>query len=201
MDYAQPFSYYEPPHDLVDHTRERLHQHNSFLGVLSRKKPDQKIYPNHPDVDLSDALTHYLIELEVPGVKDVKAIDLTWRGRRCLVISGSTFRSWKQESTATPERISKNGVLSPPPHPMAAVDTNGSKAQDITGEGRADMPPYLVVGERRIGSFRREFHFPDDVEMEKIDAQLEAGLLRVVMPKKVHSDAMGSGQVKVRGMD
>jgi HSP20 family molecular chaperone IbpA len=91
--YINPYTLYEPPLELVDHQHERLYQHNTFLSVMTRRKPNQKTYPNHPDVDISDAITHYLIELEVPGLKDADAITLNWTSSRSLVVVGSTFRS------------------------------------------------------------------------------------------------------------
>jgi HSP20 family protein len=38
--------------------------------------------------------------------------------------------------------------------------------------------------ERQYGSFSRSFVLPDDVEGDKIDADLESGVLRVTVPKR-----------------
>jgi hypothetical protein len=64
-----------------------------------------------------------------------------------------------------------------------------------------DYPPHLIVGERRIGSFRREFYFSVDVDVGKVEARLKAGLLCVKVPKKPHLDLKGAGKVRVQGMD
>lgn len=63
------------------------------------------------------------------------------------------------------------------------------------------MTPYLLSGERRIGTFRREFHFPVDVDMEHLEAKSEAGLLRVKVPKKIHSFPKGSGKIEDQSID
>jgi HSP20 family molecular chaperone IbpA len=200
MAFANPYALYEPPLEFVDHQHERLHQHNTFLGVLGRKRPDQKTYPNHPDVDISDAITHYLIEMEVPGVKDAEAINITWTSFKSLVVAGATFRSWEPKKAkvdpdaADPSEKPGNGV---------GLDVKALKeAQDKAEEASSDeWPPYLVVGERKIGSFRREFHFPVDIDVKKVEARLEAGLLRIYVPRKSDMDLRGSGKVKVQGLD
>jgi HSP20 family molecular chaperone IbpA len=198
VSYANPYASYEPPLEFVDHQHERLHQHNTFLGVIARKRPDQKIYPNHPDVDISDAITYYLIEVEVPGIKDAGAITLNWTSFKSLVVAGSTFRSWDPKTSVDPKLANdgektKNGV---------GLDVRAFKdAKDKANDVNDEWPPYLVVGERRIGSFRREFHFPVDIDVGKVEAILMAGLLCIKVPRKSHMDLQGAGKVKVRGLD
>lgn len=199
--FTNPYALYEPPIEFVDHQHERLHQHNTFLGVLGRKRPDQKTYPNHPDVDISDAITHYLIELEVPGVKDAETITINWTSFKSLVVAGATFRSWEPkvaakgpDSMTESEKAANNGVGLD----VKALNDAQTKAEEAS---KNEWPPYLVVGERMIGSFRREFHFPVDIDVKKVEARLEAGLLRIYVPRKSHMDLKGSGKVKVQGLD
>lgn len=204
--YANPYALYEPPLELVDHQHERLHQHNTLLGVISRRRPDQKTYPNHPDVDISDAITHYLIELEIPGVKDADAIIIKWTSFKSLVVAGSTSRSWepKVQTNVEPESAKDGEKAEPKPKNGVGLDVKALKeAQDKAEDAAArdEWPPYLIVGERKIGSFRREFHFPMEVDVKKVEARLEAGLLRVYVPRKSHVDLKGSGKVKVQGLD
>lgn len=199
--YAHPYAYYEPPFELVEHPHERLHQHNTFLGVMTRRKSNQKAYPNHPDVDVSDAISYYLIELEVPGIKDAGAIALHWTSSRSFVVTGSTFRTWEPEDR--PDSSSESNVANPRDGTTVGVGlgTRSLKdARDKTDYGDL-LPPYLVIGERKIGSFRREFHFPVEVEVENTEAKLVAGLLSIKVPKKSHMYLKGSGKVKVQSMD
>jgi HSP20 family molecular chaperone IbpA len=199
--YAHPYAYYEPPLQLVDHPRERLHQHNTFLGVVARKDPDQKAYPNHPDVDISDAIGYYLIELEVPGTKSADSIALNWTSWRSLVVAGSSFRSWELDTGANPSTTS-NGHRAGGGAGGRDLDAEALKDSKFRNDGVNDhLLPFLVIGERRIGSFRREFHFPMDIVVEKVEAKLEAGLLRVRVPKKSHMDLKGVGKVRVQSMD
>ncbi|KAM0708854.1 hypothetical protein Q7P35_005508 [Cladosporium inversicolor] len=198
--YAHP--YYEPPFEHVDHPHERLHQHNTFLGVMARRKPDQKTYPNHPDVDISDAISYYLIELEVPGIKDAGAIALNWTSWRSLVVAGTIFRSWDPKTTLDLDSASNSKSEKGDAAGELRLDVEAPKdAKDEADAENAQLPPYLVIGERRIGSFRREFHFPVDVEVEKVEAKLEAGLLRIKVPKKSHTYPKGAGRIRIQSED
>ena len=80
MAYLYGASYYPIPAvpELADHMHENLHQHNTFLGAMAHRKPNQKTHPNHLDVDISDNDTYYLVDLEVPGIKDPNAVALNW---------------------------------------------------------------------------------------------------------------------------
>jgi HSP20 family molecular chaperone IbpA len=41
----------------------------------------------------------------------------------------------------------------------------------------------VLLNEVRVSEFSRSFEFPSDVEVDKIAAELQNGLLRVVLPK------------------
>jgi HSP20 family molecular chaperone IbpA len=199
--YAHPYAYYEPPLQLADHPRERFHQHNTFLGAIARKDPDQKAYPNRPDVDISDATGYYLVELEVPGIKSADSITVNWTSWRSLVVAGSSFRSWELDISADPGKIS-NGDRAGKSPDKNDLDANSLKGCEVKANDVNDqLPPFLVTGERRIGSFRREFHFPMDASVEKVEAKLEAGLLRIRIPKKCHMDLRDISRVRVQGVD
>ena len=49
--------------------------------------------------------------------------------------------------------------------------------------------------ERSFGTFSRSFYLPDDVDIEKIDAKLDRGVLRVTLPK---TEAARPREIKVR---
>lgn len=181
---------YWDPMEIVDHPHERLHQHNTFLGMLGRKKANQKLYPNHPDVDLSDAVTHYIIDMELPGMIDASAIKVQKTNWRTLIISGTAARPWrkeKMEEVAAGLEEGKDGA------PLSRVDKSGKKSDEEDDE----RPPWLLVAERKIGSFRREFHFPVEVDMEKLTCTLKAGLLQVKVPKREQSFPKRSQSVPI----
>ncbi|OQN95321.1 hypothetical protein B0A48_18671 [Cryoendolithus antarcticus] len=197
-----PLYYYETIPELADHPHERLHQHNSFLGSLAHRKPDQRVYPNHPDCDVSDNLSHYLVDLELPGVKDPNSISLNWISWRTLVISGNITRPWvKPDEQAPSSESNGNGGIS---KGAAALHKDSKKNLDYFKDEPQvieDRPPWLILGERRIGTFRRELNFPVEVDTEKLIAKLEAGLLRLNIPKKLHSYPQCSGKIHIASGD
>jgi HSP20 family protein len=56
-------------------------------------------------------------------------------------------------------------------------------------EGTEDSEHYLF--ERRYGSFRRSFTLPNTVDVDKISAEFENGVLKVAMPKSEKAKAKG----------
>lgn len=194
------------PYPIVDHPHERTNQHNTFLGVLARKPPNQTKHPNQPDVDISDNTHSYEIDIEVPGIQDPNSIGIFWPSLRTLIVTGTTTRPRYVNGQRVPdepadgetsERSNDEALL----QRSGTASSNGQEAAnlaDTLGEMRAstkDFPPLLMHGERRIGYFRREFHFIGDMEMEKLKATLEAGLLHIHLPKKWHSRHTGSTKV------
>ncbi|KAK5130945.1 hypothetical protein LTR08_001548 [Meristemomyces frigidus] len=192
------FAYDIPLQPYADHQHDRRHQHQSFMGALAHRQPDPQLSPNHPDVDLSDAIGYYLVEVEVPGIKDTKDITCQWTSWRSLVISGTTTRSWQSQATKTNSSAAKSGS---PLAKVMSTDSDGSKSEQAVDESDDELPPYLYIAERRIGSFRRQFNFPVDVDMERLTAVLDAGLLCIKLPKKHHDAPKGSGKIKILTVD
>jgi hypothetical protein len=162
---------------IVDHPHERMHQHQNLLRTLARKGPDPEHYPNYPDVDVRDAISHYLVEVEVPGVKKVEdlhvrwyvnpTIGSSWMGHWADVLTPgftSGFRSGPKTLIVAgfisrPEWNGSN-VLAKELEATAEQEGNATKigARDPkTGEYISpfhDKSPYVLVGERKVGTFR-----------------------------------------------
>ncbi|KAI7477863.1 hypothetical protein KC351_g8584 [Hortaea werneckii] len=200
--FITPYGYWDPPPTMVDHPHERLHQHNSLLGAMAHKKPDPKMYPNRPDVDISDATDYYMIDIELPGVKDANTIRLHWLSWTSLIVSGESNRPW---NSTTPSNTTKtahsDSKLKPSESETSANTEIHMESADLAQTNRAALPPHLLIGERRIGAFRREFHFPVEVDVDKVDAKLEAGLLRIQLPKKLYSYPKGSHKINVQASE
>jgi len=157
--------YYDLPPPLVDHQHERPHQHQSLLQYLSHRHPRPEEHPNQPDVDIRDAVTEYLVEIEVPGIKDPKDVSVSYTSDRSILISGTVAR---------PDYG----------YPEEASDQESLSRRDSKGQWKEPTPHgvHLLVGERKIGPFRRYLNFPSDVE--KVTVKLDAGLLKIRAPKK-----------------
>jgi HSP20 family molecular chaperone IbpA len=144
----------------ADHPHQRLHQHQTFLRHLTGKGSSPYLNPNYPDLDLTDNVDHYLIEVELPGVKKAEDVKCQWTSSTSLIVYGEISRRTE-------------------------------------GEGETKNEPDALMSERRIGTFRRHIHFPISVDMEKMTAKLDAGLLTIKVPKRVDHIPQGSGKVDV----
>lgn len=62
-----------------------------------------------------------------------------------------------------------------------------------------DLTPTILLAERSVGAWRRTFTLPEDVEMQELRARLDAGLLRIDLPKRSVEDVadMKAGGVKI----
>jgi HSP20 family protein len=69
------------------------------------------------------------------------------------------------------------------------VLTISGEKQEVKKEGEEDSQYYLL--ERRYGSFRRSFTLPNTVDVDKISAEFDNGVLTVKLPK--------SEKVKTKG--
>ncbi|EXJ78028.1 hypothetical protein A1O3_09188 [Capronia epimyces CBS 606.96] len=153
--------YYDLPPPLVDHLHERRHQHENVLQYLAHRHPRPEEHPNQPDVDFRDALKEYLVEIEVPGTKKPSDLTVSWTGSRSLLVTGNSSR----------------------PDYGTAANTEVEEEKDQPHSNGV----HLLVGERRIGPFRRYVNFP--TEVENVSVTLEAGLLKIRAPKKGFTDA------------
>jgi len=122
-------------------------------------------------MDLIDDIDHYLIEIELPGVKDPADVKCKWTSTTSLIVYGVTHRAGEESATS---------------------QDNGDAVDDLHKDG-----PYLVISERRIGTFSRRIHFPLGVSMEEMTANLEAGLLSIKVPKKVAKVAPAYANVEI----
>jgi len=168
---------------IVDHIHERPHHQNLFQ-YLARRKANLTAITN-PDLDIRDTDKEYFIDIELPGVGDKDAIKIEWTSNRDLSISGEIDR---------------------PSIPDDSDGHAGQRKQSETGTRTAEgdwIPPRkphsgkptLLTAERKVGPFRRHFTFPVEVDMEKLKAKLDNGLLVIRVPKK--PNAYGSGRVNI----
>ena len=69
------------------------------------------------------------------------------------------------------------------------VLTISGEKEEKKEEGAEDSQYYLF--ERRYGSFRRSFTLPNAVDVEKISAEFDNGLLKITLPKSENVKAKG----------
>jgi HSP20 family molecular chaperone IbpA len=74
-----------------------------------------------------------------------------------------------------------------------SLAVSGQKTQE-----QSDSAAAYRISERRYGSFQRIFPLPADVDRNRIDAKLEAGLLTITLPKTSPANS-GERKIEVHG--
>jgi HSP20 family molecular chaperone IbpA len=110
----------------------------------------------NPHIDVRETMKQYYIDVELPGVSDRKDLKLFWTSAGTLLLEATTTRPPIPEE---PEAESAKA------HPDDAAQV------------------HHTVRERGIGLHARSFNFAVPVERDQMKATLEAGLLRIVVPK------------------
>lgn len=131
------------------------------------------LIPYAPETDIRESGDQYILEMDLPGVTDKKSIIVEWLTARTLHVEciGEKFEvSDEEKSHDQGEGKGKNEVAPKPP------------AEKKEGK--------YILKERKVGPFHRNFTFPIDCDMEGMKAKLEAGVLRITVPKR-HSEGQG----------
>jgi len=89
---------------------------------------------------------------------------VTWTGGKTLILTGKVERPAYEVSKA--------------------AKSEEEQADQFTGGS------HLMIGERRVGPFRRYITFPTDVE--NVSVTLEAGLLKIRAPKKEFQEGVAT---------
>ncbi|RMZ76910.1 hypothetical protein DV738_g4704, partial [Chaetothyriales sp. CBS 135597] len=136
---------------------------------------------NSPRVDCRESTTTYYFDIELPGLDNTEDLKLRWIGSRSLLVKAVVKRK------PTPE-----DVVEKPATDEAATGGNGAGAGAGVEDTKkaatnSEQKVFLTLGERRIGVYGRAFSFGVDVDHEKTTARLEAGILRLAVPK-LHED-------------
>jgi HSP20 family protein len=121
-----------------------------------------------PNFDIQETSSAYIVEGELPGLSDKKAVNIEFTDGQTVVIQGRV------------ERSSINGEAK-----GKEVEKSENQEGDETEvkKNKAKQPK-VWVSERSVGSFKRVFRFPTSVDTDNVKASLEHGILSLVVPKK-----------------
>jgi len=176
-------------------------------GSVSAPKPAAGGAAWVPATDIRETMRAYHIEIETPGVTDKEQILIQWMSPHTILVQGEArrpkniglldetdgSREWEGEGDGWPTEAGhgkeEDGA------PLMRTPSR----ETIEAELLADSMPTVLLGERRLGSWRRTFTLPDDVEMKELRARLVGGLLRLDLPKRSVEDSqrMRAGGVKI----
>jgi HSP20 family protein len=126
-----------------------------------------------PNFDVLETQHEYILEGEVPGLADKKALNIEFTDDKTLLVRGHIERASIENKPASHK-----------PTVEDAPDDDDKDAVVVkTNKKGVDNRPKYWVQERTIGDFERSFSFPSDVDVDSVKATLEFGILKIVVPK------------------
>ncbi|KAI5812679.1 HSP20-like chaperone [Pyronema omphalodes] len=156
-----------------------------LLGDSNRSTSRSAFSPNF---DVHETKDSYILEGEVPGVSDKKSISIEFTDDNTLLVQGRIERSlegWRNEKGKQKE------IEPASSDEQKKIEGTASQAAKEKVEGKTETKkkkkekagPKVWISERSTGEFSRSFRFPTDVDVERVRASLEHGILKVVVPK------------------
>jgi len=158
---------------LLEETQTQLADHSSS-GATSRRAFS-------PNFDVHETEKEYVLEGELPGLDDKKKLSLEFTDDKTLLVRGKIERSVKRfsDDQGKIQSVEEGGAEN------KAVEGTENKegGEKKEGEKKEERPKYWV-SERTVGEFSRSFSFPATIDVDAVQASLEHGILKVVVPKK-----------------
>lgn len=173
--------HYPEKHYPLEHFRHAVGSTVSAIteGLVHPFAPDTPIY--NPTADVRETKTKYFVDVELPGLDDVKALKLKWLSARTLLVETTTKRSVIE---ADEEQHAEGTEKKDDGAPLTKTEKH-EDAKEMNGDGKSAKKNNvaLTVHERRVGLFARAFSFPTKVDHAKMEAKLHAGILSIVCTK------------------
>lgn len=181
---------HEPEHQTTQRTEQPAQKKPKTTATQQQKpnptprNPHRSVRAFTPNFDVTESETEYILEGDLPGLSNKKAIEIEFSHDRTLMVRGKLERTIPVENKRS---------LKP-----TVEDTDDEDEYSVvSGEKEEDKEDKLketevVVGEmktwlneRTFGTFQRSFSFPTPVKVEDVKAQLQDGVLRITVPKIV----------------
>lgn len=157
-----------------------------------------------PNFDVLETKDAYILEGELAGLSDKRAVDIEFTDDQTLLVKGKIEKTSAAPSEAkqitTQEHHKEQPRPKTPPKPTVEDDIDeddDEKSNILTPtstivshpeekkqeQKKKDQTRYWV-SERTIGSFQRTFSFPGLIDQDKVTAKLSNGILTIVVPKR-----------------
>ncbi|KAL7275005.1 hypothetical protein RUND412_002069 [Rhizina undulata] len=139
-----------------------------------------------PSFDMYETDAAFIVEGEAPGLEDKSKFDIGFtENNNTLHVHRNIDKSFPSFNSAA-----WDGNESESKHKNKNGDGNGNGNPLVVGtEYRTEERKYWVE-ERIVREFHRDFPIPRAVDSNKIEARLDHGLLRIIMPK-LEGERMG----------
>lgn len=175
--------YRNPSHDTNFASLFRLlddfdnYKRGSPSSNRSRKAPVPSFTPKFDVIETEHA---YELYGELPGV-DRNDITTEFTDPQTIVVAGSVIRRYDDQSVKNSHNATVEDVTDKPEQADEAKAPGGHDTQQVS---KKDQPSAKYwVNERSIGDFSRTFTFPGRIDQDAVSANLQNGILKIVVPK------------------
>ncbi|KAH8646281.1 hypothetical protein BX600DRAFT_477426 [Xylariales sp. PMI_506] len=127
-----------------------------------------------PHADIRETTEKYYIDIELPGLANMDGFSVKWTNPRTLLVEAQIMRPNIEGS----DLLSKN------------ESSKGGLDKDLPGG------VHFLARERRVGVFARAFHFSVEINQDEMQADMQYGLLRLVVPKVHDKEPVRQVEVK-----
>lgn len=162
----------------------------SLLRLLDADEPSVS-HSSHPHVrsftpkfDVRESAQSFELHGELPGItqEDID-IELSEDDSNALTIKGRIEREYQKSSNDKPIAHDSHHDEKQETQPGTEVAKQGKNEGIIENKQHEKNAYRYWVSERSVGEFQRTFAFPTKIDREKIKADLQNGILTVVVPK------------------
>lgn len=162
---------------LLEETQTQLADHSSS-GATSQRAFS-------PNFDVHETEKEYVLEGELPGLDDKKKLSLEFTDDKTLLVRGKIERSVKRfsDDQGKIQSVEEGGAEKKAVEGTENKEGEKKEGEVKEGEKKEERPKYWV-SERTVGEFSRSFSFPGTIDVDAVQANLEHGILKVVVPKK-----------------
>jgi HSP20 family protein len=177
---------------------------NQPTHITARRPDHRQAETLIPRFDITETFDAYELYGELPGFTQ-DGLSIEFSDAQTLVVKGKTYLASSTEAVqaADPKNDKGKGkevdTSSEKSHaatvedehddvdtPVATRSTATAGNQSQTAESSAPKPK-LWVAERRVGEFARSFSFLQRIEQDFVSADLNHGILHIVVPKSQKS--------------
>jgi HSP20 family molecular chaperone IbpA len=167
------FHYPETPSGYSAFPTDILRMFTEDFDVPSSSPTGRRAFS--PNFDVHETDHEYVLEGELPGLSDKKNVSIEFTDDKTILIHGKIDRAvkgWRddQGNIKTIEQGEEQKKI------------EGSKEEKEKEKEKEKRPKYWV-SERSVGEFSRSFSFPGHVDIDRVKASLDHGILKVVVPK------------------
>lgn len=149
---------------------------SSLFDAFDRSLPEYERTSFTPLVDVTENKDSYILDMELPGFTN-KDVDINLKNR---ILTISSIEDKAQET----KNVDKDNATK-------TISKGSVSKETVANESESEFSekPIYLLKERRNISFSRSFTLPEDIDVDKVFAKFENGLLTITIQRRPETQA------------